>query len=465
MSRKTLLAWVLLVSTAAWATAQDPMQPLKVDASGHNLVTADGAPFFWLGDAAWPVLRLKQPQILQYLDGRLADGYNVIQGPVLIDFEGGKPVPDGAGDLPLTDPKDPTSLNEKYFAAADAFVAEAQKRFFYVVLAPISSDGAANYSPDQLKALGNILGARYKGKVNVLWMVFGSDAARVNALASGLDAGNGGMQLISVHPELEKGGAAKDGLEFHSSNWLDFTAVKTDASVQSGGQAAVASAYAASPAKPVLGVSGLAEEVQEQFGGGTSAGGQGGNGYAVRQQAYESVFNGGMGTASSTKAMMGLGASQAGDDAAFDTRQALDTPGGDQLHCLKELMLSRPMASRFPDPSLVLKNQGVANDGAPVPVASTRDGTPGKADATWLMVYVGRAAQVIIDTSDIPGRTLTIWRYDPRTGNALQLEKDLPNPGQVNFAPQEDDLGPDWVVVIDDASKKYPAPGSKPYRK
>jgi hypothetical protein len=462
MSLKKLLPWFLLALIVSGVSAQDPMQALKVSDNGRNLVTADGAPFFWLGDTAWPILRLKQPQIIQYLDGRLADGYNVIQGPVLIDFNGDQLVPDGAGDLPLTDSKDPSSLNEKYFAVADAFVAAAQKRFFYVVLAPVSANGLAKYSPDQLKTLGNMLGGRYKGRVNVLWMVLGSDADRVNALASGIEAGNGGAQLISVHPDLDKPQAATD-MSFHQTNWLDFTSIRTDASLQSSSQKGVSSAYAAMPAKPVLGVSGMAEEVQSEFGADSTTA-KAGPGYGVRQQAYESVFSGGMGTSYSAKSMVTLGDSKPGDDAAFDAKRDLNTPGGDQLHYLKELMQSRPMASRFPDASLILKNQSVADQGGSVPVVATRDGTDGQGNATWIMAYVAQPSQVIIDSSDIPGKMLNIWRYDPRTGNALQLEKNFPNTGQINFAPQEDDRGPDWVIVIDDASKKYPAPG-KPLSK
>ena len=76
------------------------------------------------------------------------------------------------------------------------------------------------------------------------------------------------------------------------------------------------------------------------------------------------------------------------------------------------------------------------------------------------MVYapVGRAFKV--RTDKITGAKVKAWWFNPRDGKATVIgefsgsrEREFisPNPGE----------NVDWVLVLDDAAKKYPAPGSK----
>ncbi len=94
------------VLAAAW-----PACALQVSENGRFLVTDDGAPFFWLGDTAWRLQRLAPDDLADYLDTRKAQGYTVIQGPILThDFRGGarrtkqRPVQSERGVLPAHRP-------------------------------------------------------------------------------------------------------------------------------------------------------------------------------------------------------------------------------------------------------------------------------------------------------------------------------------------------------------------------
>lgn len=54
--------------------------PLRVSASRHHLIHADGEPFFWLGDTAWNgPLKSDEQDWAGYLSDRAAKGFNVIQ--------------------------------------------------------------------------------------------------------------------------------------------------------------------------------------------------------------------------------------------------------------------------------------------------------------------------------------------------------------------------------------------------
>lgn len=94
---------------------------------------------------------------------------------------------------------------------------------------------------------------------------------------------------------------------------------------------------------------------------------------------------------------------------------------------------------------------------------ATRDGTPGKNDASYIFVYLPVYRSFKINTAVIPGKKLRIWWYDPRTGQAFPQGL-VENKGSFNFSNwqdliKENQAGPDWVVVIDDAEAQYANPG------
>src|SRR5690242_13804076 len=61
-----------------------PLKPLKVSPNGRYFMTADGKPFFWLGDTGWLLFsKLNREEAIKYLDDRKQKGFNVIQVMVL----------------------------------------------------------------------------------------------------------------------------------------------------------------------------------------------------------------------------------------------------------------------------------------------------------------------------------------------------------------------------------------------
>ena len=69
---------------AGVCAADDLTQPLHASPDGHFLAQPDGAPFFWLGDTAWPLfVRLSREDADQYFRDRAGKGFTVIQATVL----------------------------------------------------------------------------------------------------------------------------------------------------------------------------------------------------------------------------------------------------------------------------------------------------------------------------------------------------------------------------------------------
>jgi hypothetical protein len=78
---------------------------------------------------------------------------------------------------------------------------------------------------------------------------------------------------------------------------------------------------------------------------------------------------------------------------------------------------------------------------------------------TTLLFVRQRASPSPSVLGKLTGSKLVAWWFDPRTGSATRLGE-FPNTGTKEFdppgAPQR---GNDWVLVLDDLSKDYSAPG------
>ena len=129
-------------------------------------------------------------------------------------------------------------------------------------------------------------------------------------------------------------------------------------------------------------------------------------------------------------------------------KQALQLPASSQMQHLRYLMESRPMIGRVPDQSRIAADAGAR---AVERIAATRGG-----DGSYAFVYipVGKKS-VTVQMAKLSARTISAWWYDPRTGQATKLD-DAAKADTREFNVPTDD---DWVLVLDDAAKNYPAPG------
>jgi hypothetical protein len=66
-----------------------------------------------------------------------------------------------------------------------------------------------------------------------------------------------------------------------------------------------------------------------------------------------------------------------------------------------------------------------------------------------------------VNLEKLSGDRVRAWWLDPRSGTALAGET-FPRAGTREFRPRSRGKGQDWVLVLDDASRGYPAPGIRP---
>jgi hypothetical protein len=60
----------------------------------------------------------------------------------------------------------------------------------------------------------------------------------------------------------------------------------------------------------------------------------------------------------------------------------------------------------------------------------------------------------------ITGAKVKAWWFNPRDGKATGIGE-FKNEGEREFVSPNPGEPLDWILVLDDASKKYPTPGSK----
>lgn len=448
------------------AHAQGPLPRLKVSENRRFIVTGQNAPFFWLGDTAWELFhRLNREEAEQYLRNRAERRYTVIQAVALAELDGLN-VPNPYGELPLRH-NDPTQPNEAYFAHVDWIVQRANALGMYIGLLPTWGDkwnkkwgvGPEIFTPENAAVYGEWLGKRYRD-AGVIWIVGGdrpveSDTHRaiVDAMARGLRSGDGGTHLITFHPSGGQGSAQY----FHDAGWLDFN-MRQNGHVPeyTGRYDQTRTDYDRVPTKPVLDGEPIYEDHPVSFkakelGHSISS--------DVRRPLYWNLFHGAFGHTYGHHSVWQMWQPDRGpvNNPLMPWHEAIDQPGASQMQHGRALLESRPFLTRIPDQDVLVAEEvstSVPGTGR-YHYAATRD-----THGTYAMVYAPVGRRFRVRMSVITGPSVQAWWFDPRTGAAIAIGT-FDNTGERAFTPPDPGEMLDWVLVLDDAARGYPPPGTR----
>ena len=114
---------------------------------------------------------------------------------------------------------------------------------------------------------------------------------------------------------------------------------------------------------------------------------------------------------------------------------------------LKQLVLSRSYLDRAPDQQLLSDSFAVADH---VRAARGRD---------YAFFYTPTGKAFTVRMGRIRGTTVKAQWYDPRDGTCTAVGV-FPNSGAQRFTPPTSGAEMDWVLVLDDAAKDFPVPGT-----
>jgi len=450
-----LMAASMATLVSGMALSQTGKLPtLRVAENKRFLVTSNGAPFFYLGDTGWFLFeRLKCEEVDLYLQDRASKRFTVIQAVVV--FSGGFGL-NAYGHRAFID-NDPSKPNEAFFQHVDYVINKAESLGLYVGVLPawagsyIRNDRQV-FSKSDAYSYGKFLGNRYRNKP-IIWVLGGDWPGEGvediwKSMAEGLMEGDGGTHLITYHPR----GGQTSSTWFHNEAWLDFNMIQSGHSIENRNYDKIAADYGLEPVKPVLdgepGYENITNGLKEAAPGVPKL-----NAFHVRRYAYCGVFAGAAGHTYGCNEVYqfwvpGLKTSRWG--AEIPWREAINLPGASQMQYVRNLVESRPMLVRIPDQSIIAGDAMKTGER----IQATRG-----SDGSYAFIYISSGKPVNVHMEKISGQVVKAHWYDPRNGSS-ELIGEFPNTGTHEFTPPSSGPEKDWVLVLDDAAKDFPVPGS-----
>jgi hypothetical protein len=430
---------------------------LRISDNKRFLMHSDGTPFFYLGDTAWELFhRLNREDASRYLENRRQKGFTVIQSVVLAELDGLN-APNAYGEKPLVN-NNPATPNEAYFQHVDYIVRRAEDKGIFIGMLPTWGDkvskewgvGPVIFDNSNARAYGRFLGARYKEQPNIIWILGGDrkgDGVEEiwRQMALGLGEGDGGSHLKTFHPM----GGNSSSAWFHSEEWLDFNMLQSSHGRRDLENCRMVEAdYERRPAKPCMDGEPRYEDHPIDWKPEKGWFDE----YDVRQAAYWALFAGAHGHTYGCHdiwQMMSPGRTPI-SAARNNWYDVLDLPGAWDMLLVRNLLESRPFFQRIPDPSLLEDGHGTG----PHHVEASRGDD-------YLFAYLPTASPITLQMGRISGKSVRAWWYNPRDGKATPIGT-FPNEGKKEFTPPAGpDRNNDWVLVVDDLSRNFPAPGTR----
>lgn len=444
---------------------------LKISENRRFLVQEDGRPFFYLGDTAWELFhRATREEAERYLRNRVEKGFTVIQAVALAEFSGLE-TPNAYGHRPLidNDPARPWLVDgpdNDYWDHVDWVIDRANQLGLTIGLLPSWGDkwqkarwgiGPEVFTPENARAYGEWIGRRYRDR-GILWIMGGDrgieneqQRAIIAGMAEGIRAVDG-TRLMTFHPPGGNGSSTW----WHDAPWLDFNMRQNGHSLEYARYHSTLLDYQRTPVKPVIDGEPVYEDHpvdfrQAELGHSVAA--------DVRRPLYWDLFNGAFGHTYGHHSVWQMfdAQRQPVNDPLLPWTEAVDQPGAGQMQFARWLLESRPFLTRVPDPSLVVEQSPTTawpGQGRYRFVA-TRDEA-----GSYAMIYapVGRRFRVRLEA--LSGTKLRAWWFNPRDGIAQQLEE-FTKTSEREFVPPTPGELLDWVLVLDDVAKNYPAPGTR----
>ena len=486
LNRMSLLAGILVaLVVGVFASARSQAAPpweqhgrLQVSANGRYLQHANETPLLWIGDTAWALFyKLQREEVVEYLDRRSEQGFNVIQavaywyphgedgpGPTNAANRYGHSPFVGDTDHPETaqaktaaggSPDDPND----YWDNADFIIRETRRRGLYLALLPCwgrayinpQMPGSARvvFTEQQAHAYGRFLGKRYRNEPHIVW-VLGGDANATKgsagdqftvyrAMAEGIAEGVTGKTpkwnqpdpawdavMMTYHPD---GAPAYNSSNwFHQDQWLDVNGIETWKSIDKVYETVARDFALNNPVKPTM----LLEGAYEQ--GKYPAPGERVSAQKARQQAYHTFFAGGAGHTYGGFPVWDFTHNPRHDSYGHTWRDAMQFPAAPQIATIMRRLLEENRWSTLSPCSKLIA--GDPGQGAAQVVGMRAN------DGRRLLVYFPQRSKAKIHL-DLTGRlpAAASW-FDPRNGD--QVEAGSHEVGAtVSFNPP-----PDWEDAV-----------------
>jgi len=374
----------------------DIISPVRVHPGARHFTDGSGNPVFWLGDTQWELFRLFTPDgALRILTDRQAKGFSVIL-IMLIGVEAGRFGNDSqAGHINLGGEKpwvdgDPLSPNEKYFRHIDTMIRLGEQTDQTFVVGVYHQWQVDSITLEKARPWARWVARRYQDVPNLIWSMYPRATPEYvpvcRELAAGLQEGDGGAHLVSVHPDP----AIASSSFIHDESWLAFNMIQTCTRYDRIPEAVMAD-HRLNPVKPVVMAEGAYEGVE--FGKLQTA-------HHIRKQAYWSQLAGGHHVYGHNDAWSN----------PMRWQQWTAAEGASDLRVFRDVITSIDgWWDLVPDQSLYTAGAG---SGFSLNVAAR------SSEGQWILAYLSEPSTVSVrlDTIVAAGDMRASW-IDPRTGD------------------------------------------------
>jgi hypothetical protein len=426
---------VLLSSAVADRSFAQTAYPLKAGSDRRHLVDQNNVPFLMNGDTPWSlIVKLTKAETELYLENRRQKGFNAIIVNLIEHYYGGPANRDG--QQPFTTPGDFSTPNEAYFAHADWVIRKAEEKGILVVLAPAYLGYACGEEgwcqemiangPAKCRNYGRYLGNRYKSFKNILWME-GGDAAATGTALDALRAMTAGIREADpVHLHTAHSKRQYSALDSYDEPWLDVNTTYSDGELS---PSKIKTDYNRARQMPFFYAEGDYE-------------GENGDAATARRQAYWAILGGATGHFFGNHPLW---------EFASGWQSAMESAGSVSMKHLGNLFRSRSWSTLVPDYGHAVVTAGYGDL-----YGSSHAGVSRTSDGNSVIAYIPSSRTVTLDMTKVSGPESKAWWFNPSTGVATPIGT-YPNAGSRAFTPGS---GGDWVLVLDDAGLKLPAPGT-----
>ena len=325
-------------------------------------------------------------------------------------------------------------------------VRQAEKRGMYIGFLPTWGDkwnkkwgiGPEIFNADNARIYGEFLGKRYKGRA-IIWILGGdrpvendTHLAIIRAMAAGIRAGNGGTQLMTLHPS----GNQNSAKWFHNDEWLSFNMFQSGhGGFDIPNYKMILANRDLTPVKPTLDGEPRYEDhpVNWHKSGET----RWFDDFDARQAAWWSMLSGAAGHTFGNHDIWQFWQEDRKPISKARTpwREAMDQPGATQMKHMRDLLTTHPWWKLVPDQSLIAGDAGQGS--AHLRAARAEDNS-------FALIYLPTGRPVTLNLQAFENKTLRASWFNPRTGEFTRI-----SPVTGSFQPPESGRGIDWVLIVD----------------
>jgi hypothetical protein len=444
---KKLFISLLIVHCSLFAVhCNAQIQLLKIADDKRSFATANGKPFFWLGDTGWLLFKnCTKEEIIEYLTVRKKQGFNVIQVMLLHELT----VTNTYGDSALINKNvSKPNTTKTYWEIVDFAIKEAAKRNIYMALVPVWGGNvkSGKVSEQQAEQYASFLAKRYKKYNNIIWLnggdIRGNEGESVWKIIGKTLKEKDGRHLITFHPR----GRSTSSTWFHNEEWLDFNMFQSghknyaqdtvEPRMGEDNWKYAVNDFAMQPMKPTMDGEPSYENIPHGLHDSLAARWTAAD---VRRYAYWNVFAGGAGFTYGENSVMQFKTTW-NKDISFGPvktwKEEMNAEGATQMQYVKKLITSSNFLNRKPAQDLIVNQGERYHYLAALQVKG----------AIYVYTYTGR--NIELNLARYAGKKVKSAWYNPKNGQYIAIENFTANGVKVFDAPGEEKEGNDWVLVI-----------------